>query len=126
MLTILIVSILAAVAIPIMRGEIDLARWSEGKGIMGTLAVAIRTYAAEKGESGNYGTDRPSIAELGFTGSEFTGTYFTTSNFSWVTSFSNTADPPLTFTITTDNVGTGIFTPSQITLDHTGKWTVTP
>jgi Tfp pilus assembly protein PilE len=126
MLTVLIIGILAAVIIPLMRGRVESARWSEGKAIMGTIAVSIRAYAAEKGDNGNYGVDLPSITDLGFSASEFTGTYFTAGNFSWITSFDHTADPPLTFTITTDNVGTGIYTPSQITLDQSGKWIVTP
>jgi type II secretory pathway pseudopilin PulG len=126
MVVILIVSILAAVAVPLMRGRIDASKWSEGKAIMGTIAMAIRTYTAEHAELGDYGDDLPSRTDLGFTDSEFTGTYFTESNFSWVTSFSHSADPALTFTITADNEDTGIFTPSQITLDHTGKWEETP
>jgi Tfp pilus assembly protein PilE len=126
MLTVLIVGILAAAIIPLLRGRVESARWSEGKAIMGTIAVSIRAYAAVKGDFGNYGVDQPSITDLGFSASEFTGTYFTASNFSWTTSFNHTADPPLTFTITADNTGTGIYTPSQITLDQSGKWTMTP
>jgi type II secretory pathway pseudopilin PulG len=126
MLTVLIISILAAAIIPLMRGRVESARWSEGKAIMGTIAVSIRAYAAEHGDFGSYGVDLPSITELGFFASEFTGTYFTASNFTWTTSFDHAADPPLTFTITADNTGTGIHTPTQITLDHTGKWIVTP
>ena len=47
MVVILIVAILAAVAIPIMRGRVDAAKWSEGKAMMGTIATAIRAYVAE-------------------------------------------------------------------------------
>ena len=36
LVVILIVSILAAVAIPIMRGRVDAAKWSEGKVMAGT------------------------------------------------------------------------------------------
>ena len=35
MVVVLIVSILAAVMIPIIRGRIDSAKWTEGKAIMG-------------------------------------------------------------------------------------------
>ena len=49
MVVILIVGILAAVAIPLMRGRIDSAKWSEGKAIMGTIATALRAHIAEKG-----------------------------------------------------------------------------
>jgi type II secretory pathway pseudopilin PulG len=126
MITILIVAIVAAVAIPMMRGRVDTARWSEGKSIMGTIAVAIRAYAAVKGEKGTYGTNLPNITDLGFTASEFNGTYFDANNFSWFVSFANSNDPPLTFTITADNVDTGIFTPSLVTLDESGNWEETP
>ena len=42
MVVILIVGILAAVAIPIMRGRIDSAKWSEGKAMMGTSYLNTR------------------------------------------------------------------------------------
>ena len=48
MVVILIVGILAAVAIPILRGRIDAAKWSEGKAMMGSIGTAIRAYHAEK------------------------------------------------------------------------------
>ena len=48
MVVILIVGILAAVAVPLMRGRIDSSKWSEGKAGMGTIASALRAYAAEK------------------------------------------------------------------------------
>ena len=49
MVVILIVGILAAVAIPLMRGRIDSAKWTEGKSAMGTIAVGLRAFCAEKG-----------------------------------------------------------------------------
>ena len=49
MVVVLIVGILAAVAIPLMRGRIDSAKWSEAKSAMGTIATALRAYASEKG-----------------------------------------------------------------------------
>lgn len=126
MVVILIIGILAAVAIPLMRGRIDSAKWSEGKAIMGTVTSAIRAYAAAKGTLGTYGSDAPSMFELGFTSSDFSGTFFDTNNFSWTTAYNPAGDPPLTFTVTATNTGTGIQTPSQITLDHVGEWSETP
>lgn len=125
MVVILIVGILAAVAIPIMRGRIDAAKWSEGKAIMGTIATAIRAYAAEKDVDGNYGAGLPTMTELGFAAGDFTGTYFDETNFSWTTEFVDGRDPELTFTITA-TAGTGISSPTQVTLDNTGEWTETP
>lgn len=125
MVVILIVAILAAVAIPIMRGRIDAAKWSEGKAMAGTLGTAIRAYTAEKGVDGSYGADTPSLATLGFASGDLTGTYFAFTDYSWTTTYDETADPPLTFTITV-SAPAGISTPSQVTLDEEGTWTETP
>ena len=51
MTVVVIVAILAAVAIAIMRGRIDAAKWSEGKAGAGTVATTIRAYFTEKGIS---------------------------------------------------------------------------
>jgi type IV pilus assembly protein PilA len=72
MVVVLIVGILAAVAVPLMSGRIDSSKWSEGKAAMGTIASALRTYAAEKGSF----AAPPSLAEIGFTNADLDGTYF--------------------------------------------------
>jgi prepilin-type N-terminal cleavage/methylation domain-containing protein len=82
MVVIFIVGVLAAVAIPIMRGRIDASKWSEGKAAMGSIRTAIRAYEAEKGTSFTYtGT---ALTDLGFTlrsggaaVSDLDGKYFT-------------------------------------------------
>ena len=51
MVTVLIVAILAGVAIPIIRGRLNAARWSEGKAMMGSIATVLRCYAVERGAS---------------------------------------------------------------------------
>ena len=124
MVVVLIVGILAAVAIPIMRGRIDAAKWSEGKAGMGSIGTALRAYAAEKQATVTY---PPTLAQLGFTASDLHGTYFTIANYLVVnSSFTPGDDPELTFTIRCTNVGTGITTPTQITLDEAGAWVETP
>lgn len=120
MVVILIVSILAAVAVPIMRGRIDAAKWSEGKAMAGTLATSLRAYAAEKGGNGTW--SNPTLAQLGFSNSDLTGTYFTYGLYTWTSAYDSTADPALTFTVTID-APTGITTPTAVTLDHLGTWT---
>ena len=85
MVVVLIVAILAAVAIPIMRGRIDAAKWSEGRSGAGTVATGIRAYAAEKGYT-NAGTGFQasevdgSLAagdiDLGIADGDLDGTYF--------------------------------------------------
>ena len=125
MVVILIVGILAAVAIPIMRGRIDSAKWSEGRAIMGTIATGLRAHLAEQGSAF---TAVPTLLELGFAANDLDGTYFRggesgkgKSSFSWVIN----DDDPLDFLITA-SAPAEISTPSQITLDHAGDWVETP
>ncbi len=123
MVVILIVGILAAVAIPIMRGRIDSAKWSEGKAALGTIATAMRAYGAEKGSSGTYGA--VALATLGFTAGDLHGTYFTIDNYSVTASaYDPAGDPQLTFTVQA-TAGTGITSPSQVTLNQAGTWVET-
>jgi len=119
MVVVLIVGILAAVAVPLMRGRIDSAKWSEGKAIMGTIATAIRAHIAEKGS--NF-IATPTLVQLGFATGDLDGTYFTggesgVGNFTWVIN----EDQPMDYLITA-TAGTGITTPGQITLNHEGTW----
>lgn len=72
MVVVLIVGILAAVAVPLMSGRIDASKWSEAKAAMGTIASALRSYAAEKG---NFAS-APTLAEVGISNNELDGTYF--------------------------------------------------
>ena len=83
MVVVLIVGILAAVAIPILRGRIDAAKWSEGRAMMGSIATAIRAYAAEKGVDGPDPTAIIGMGptELGFAPGDLTGTYFQDTDF---------------------------------------------
>lgn len=118
MVVIMIVGILAAVAIPLMRGRIDSAKWSEGKAMAGSIGSAIRAHVAEKG---SLYTASPSLTQLGLGTSDLVGTYFTTANFAWAI----TDDDPITFTVTVA-AGTGITTPSQVVLAQDGSWTETP
>lgn len=117
MVVILIVSILAAVAVPVMRGRIDAAKWSEGKAMAGTLATSLRAYYAEKGSAG---VANPGLALLGFNTSDFTGTYFASGNYSWTSSWDTTTDSPI-FTIQV-NAPVGISTPTVVTLNQAGTW----
>ncbi len=98
MVVILIVAILAAVAIPIIRGRIDAAKWSEGKAMLGTIATAIRAYHAERGPQGTAPTNIVGTGntDLGFLASDLSGTYFVSGDFVLTAVAMN----PLTFTIT--------------------------
>ena len=86
MVVILIVGILAAVAVPMMRGRIEAAKWSEGSATAGTIRVAVRVYAAEKGITQaqtdlNGKTVDSVLSTLGFLAGDLQGTYFVASDF---------------------------------------------
>ncbi len=82
MVVILIVGILAAVAVPIMRGRIDSAKWSEANASAGSIRTAVRAYIAEKGPNyANYAADIEGGldtvgATLGFSSTDLDGAYF--------------------------------------------------
>ena len=128
MVVILIVSILAAVAIPIMRGRIDAAKWSEGRSMAGTIATGLRAYAAEHGDDplatdpdggfGAWGT------LLGFAAGDLTGTYFVDGDFDISGyAYDGTSTTPLTFTIQVTGSETDApSTPAGYTLNARGEW----
>jgi len=119
MVVILIVGILASVAIPILRGRIDAAKWSEGKAMMGSIATAIRAYHAEKGVTGAAPTAifGAGGTSLGFAAGDLTGTYFADADFS--VNFAAMTMDPLTFTITCTKA---TLTPTRYTLTEAGTW----
>jgi type IV pilus assembly protein PilA len=123
MVVILIVGILASVAIPLMRGRIDSAKWSEGKSVAGTIATAIRAYAAEKGGTGVWAN--PTLQNLGFTATDMQGTYFSAANYTWTSAYDEAGNPPLTFTITVAKPAS-IATGTPLTLDQAGVFTGGP
>jgi len=122
MVVIIIVGILAAVAIPIMQGRIDSAKWSEGRAVMGIIARALRTHIAEN--SNNF-TPVPTISQLGFEPGDLNGNYFSggesgTNDFSWVINSNN----PIDFLVTA-TAPAGVKSPSKITLNQAGNFTET-
>jgi type IV pilus assembly protein PilA len=132
MVVIFIVGILAAVAIPIMRGRIDAAKWSEGKASAGSVRTALRAYFAEKGEDyPNYAVDLTGgIATfgtpLGFAANDLTGKYFKSADFdiSGVAVVAN--DLTYTITIGPSTAAEGPSTPGSMKLDQTGTFTEIP
>jgi len=100
MVVILIVGILAAVAIPVLRGRIDAAKWSEGRAMMGSIATSIRAWCAEKGpdyDSLPLPTYPTTLAHLGFGAGDCTGTYFADADFTFAVT---ACGPPPQFTVT--------------------------
>lgn len=120
MVVILIVSILAAVAIPIMRGRIDSAKWSEGRAMMGTIATAIRAYCAETDGPPSTGAFAAWGSDLGFIAADLDGTYFDDGDFQITECVYDPCQAvSLQFTIQANN---GDLNPTQYTLDEEGTW----
>lgn len=125
MVVIFIVGILAAVAIPIMRGRIDSAKWSEGKAAAGSIRTAARAFCAEKGSLYTYpGT---TLAELGFNitaavaGGDLDGKYF--SDDCYGIAFTGYDLYTVTVTAASSLCAEPPTTPPVVTLDNTGTWT---
>ena len=116
---IVIVGMLAAVAIPLMRGRVDSAKWSEGKASAGTIATAIRAWIAGYNMPGSW-TNAPGsldARELGFGEKDLNGTYFTQDNFTWVVNYDGeNLQYSITITKPVDS-----WKPDQMVLD-TGVW----
>lgn len=122
MVVILIVGILASVAIPMLRGRIDAAKWSEGRAMMGSIGTAIRAYQAEKGPTGKKPTTLfVGSTGLGFASGDLTGNYFADADFS----FSVTKMDPLKFKVTCKPVTQPDrpTNPVSYVLNQAGKWT---
>jgi len=131
MVVILIVGILAAVAIPIMRGRIDSAKWSEGKAGAGSIRTAARAFCAEKGPDWGGTWANETIDDLGFNitaaaeAGDLDGKYF--SDEAYDVTFAGYD----TYTVTVtpgDSLSRSESpsSPSVITLDQAGTWVETP
>lgn len=125
---ILIVGILAGVAIPIMRGRIDPAKWSEGKGGAGTIRTAARAFCAEKDQTWGGVWANVTLSDLGFNitpgaeGGDLDGKYFSDEAYA----FAFTAYDTYTITVTPGNSVNrpeAPSTPAWMTLDQSGAWT---
>jgi type IV pilus assembly protein PilA len=125
MVVIFIVGILAAVAVPIMRGRIDSEKWSEANASAGSIRTAVRTYIAEKGPAyPNYSEIEGSLSSvnwlLGFGSADLDGAYFYQKDYT--ISDVNPATATCVVTITSSHPqgpsGAG-------TLATDGSWTVT-
>ncbi len=126
MVVIFIVGILAAVAIPIMRGRIDSAKWSEGKAGAGSIRTAARAFQAEKGPAYTYvGT---TLTELGFATGDLDGKYFTTA--AYAITFTAVALDYDTYVVTVTAASSTSTdkptSPAVISLDQAGAWDETP
>jgi len=117
MVVILIVGILAAAAIPMMRGRIDSAKWAEANATAGTIKSAVRVYFAEHGAgiTGSLGVAATQTS-LGFTAADLTGTYFLPANYN-IDSVDANGNAAITVTGSQANAPTG-----SKTLGVDGSW----
>jgi prepilin-type N-terminal cleavage/methylation domain-containing protein len=126
MVVIFIVGILAAVAIPIMRGRIDAAKWSEGRAAAGSIRTAIRACIAEKGNTYDFAANvNGDLANLGFATGDLDGKYFpaTAYGFTIVNSADPAVQPTYTITVTSPATGESPTSPVSVDLDETGTFT---
>jgi type IV pilus assembly protein PilA len=127
MVVIFIVGILAAVAIPIMRGRIDAAKWSEGKAGAGSIRTAARAFCAEKGPNWGGVWANVTLAELGFTlvsaadGDDLDGKYFT--NEAYAVVFTGYDTYTVTVTALSSLRVDKPTNPAVVTIDQNGAWT---
>jgi len=117
MVVILIVGILAAASVPMMRGRIDSAKWSEANATAGTIKSAVRVYFAEHG-SAPTGLLSVSATQtlLGFTDADLTGTYFVPGDYN-ITAVNSDGQATVAVTGSQTNAPTG-----TKTLSATGTW----
>ena len=122
-IVILVVSILAAAAVPLMQGRLDSAKWAEGKALMGSIAKALRVHVTTKGDDF---LTTPTLEQLGFEDKALTGTYFQgresgDGDFTWVIH----QHDPIRYTITA-TAPSGVRSPARMVLDQTGEFTESP
>ena len=119
MVVILIVGILAAASVPLMRGRIESAKWSEANAMAGTIRSAVRVAFAEDSSATLTGTlDTATLqSTLGFQATDLTGTYFVPGDFE-ITAVSADGIATVTVTGSQGNAPTG-----TATLSAAGVWT---
>jgi prepilin-type N-terminal cleavage/methylation domain-containing protein len=119
MVVILIVGILAAASIPLMRGRVDSAKWSEANATAGTIRSAVRVYYAETGSSsaiiGKLSTASIQTA-LGFNAADLTGSYFVPGDYE-ITAVDSTGKATITVTGSLAGAPSGTYT-----LKADGSW----
>lgn len=120
MVVILIVGILAAASIPLMRGRIDSAKWSEANAIAGTVRSAVRVAFAEDADAAGDLSGKLSVEgtqqTLGFEATDLTGTYFVPGDFN-IDSVSDDGVATVTVTGSQGNAPEG-----SKTLAEDGSW----
>jgi type IV pilus assembly protein PilA len=130
MIVVFIVGIMAVVAIPIMRGRIDSAKWSEGRAGAAGIRSAARAFCARRDATWPGIWTNVTLTDLGFNvingadGDDLDGRYFTSE--SYAIAFTGFNAYKITVSAASSLRVQKPATPSVITLDQDGLWTETP
>ena len=82
MVVILIVGVLAAAAVPLMRGRIDRSKWTEANAAAGSIRTAMKTYFMETGNTVTGSLNDASVQQaLGVQSGDLTGSYFVATDY---------------------------------------------
>ena len=122
MVVLLIISVLAAIAIPFMRGRVDSAKWSEGRAAAGSIHTAARAFMGEKGPGWTGDWTTVNLTTLGFKPGDLTGKYFTDAAYAITVTAYNT----YTVTVTAANSASPDkpTAPAVVTLNQDGTWII--
>ena len=114
---IMIIGILAAIAVPLMRGKIDSSKWTEANAGAGMIRTAVKTYFfdSEVAITGNLG-DAAVQQALQIQSSDLTGAYFVPSDYE-IDSVNADGVATVTVTGSQDNAPSG-----SKTLTADGVW----
>ena len=82
MVVILIVAVLAAAAVPLMRGRINRSKWTEANAAAGSIRTAMKTYFMERGSTVTGNITNASVQQaLGIQSGDLTGSYFVAADY---------------------------------------------
>ncbi|RKY13341.1 MAG: hypothetical protein DRP52_03035 [Planctomycetota bacterium] len=82
MVVILIVGVLAAAAVPLMRGRIDRSKWTEANAGAGAIRTAMKTYLMETGNIVTGSLTNASVQQaLEIQSGDLTGSYFVAADY---------------------------------------------
>ncbi len=82
MVVILIVAVLAAAAVPLMRGRINRSKWTEANAAAGSIRTAMKTYFMESGNTVTGSLTNASVQQaLGIQSGDLTGSYFVAADY---------------------------------------------
>ncbi len=121
MVVILIIGILAAVALPILRGKNEASKWSEAAATAGTIRTTVRAEFIEDPVKVGAWTNQAVtgvMSDLGFRAGDLTGRYFDDSHFS-IASVDAKGNANITVTAPAGLTGSG-------QLDSANGWVYTP